>query len=128
MNPPARQTPAPLVVALSLAAVQGLLLVGYAVLELANTASTRLAVGLTTSAFFAMYGVGLLACAWALHRGRSWARSPVVLTQLIAFGIAWSFRGEGTTGVAAALFAVGVVVLVGVLHPRSIEHLAEDDA
>ena len=128
MNRPVNQAPAPLVVALSLAAVQGLLLVGYAVLELAHTASTRLAMGLTTSAFFAVYGVGLLVCAWALHRGRSWARSPVVLTQLIAFGIAWSFRGEGTTGVAAVLFAVGVVVLVGVLHPRSIDHLADDGA
>ena len=39
------------------------------------------------------------------HR-ESWARSPVVLAQLLQLGVAWSFRQEPTTWVAVALAVV----------------------
>lgn len=122
-----KQIPAPLTVAASLTAVEGLLMVGYGVLELASVSTERLAMGLTTAAFFAVYGGGLLVCAWAVARGHSWARSPIVLAQLIQLGIAWNFRGENTLGVAIALAVVGVVVIVGLLHPDSLDHLAEHE-
>ncbi|WP_235735879.1 hypothetical protein [Nocardioides alcanivorans] len=128
MNRPAVAPPAPLVVALSLAAIEGLLLVGYAVLELVNTASGRWVMGLTTAAWFLLCGVGLIVCAVALRNGSSWARSPVVLTQLIGFGVAWSFRGGNTTAVSAALVTVGVIVLIGLLHPQSIDYLSDEEA
>ena len=82
------------------------LLLLFAVLELANLASGRVTMGCHHGRFFLAYGVGLLVCAWALSRGQSWARSPVVLAQLIQLGVAWSFRGGGTTGVAIALAVV----------------------
>ncbi len=115
--------PAPLVVAASLVAVEGLLLVGYGVLELASVSSDRVAVAVTTGVFFAAYGVLLLAAAWALTRRHSWARSPIVLAQLIQLGVAWSFRGGDTTTVAIAIAVVAVIVLVGLLVPSSIEAL-----
>jgi hypothetical protein len=117
--------PAPLVVAASLVAVEGILLLGYAVLELASISSDRAAVALTTALFFAGYGALLLAAAWAVTHGRSWARSPIVLAQLIQLGVAWSFRGGETTVVAVAMAVVAVVVLVGVLLPSSIDALAQ---
>jgi hypothetical protein len=117
--------PAALVVAASLVAVEGLLLVGYAVLELASLSADRVAVAVTTTLFFAGYGGLLLACAWALTHGSSWARSPVVLTQLIGLGVAWSFRGGDTTGVAIAIAVVAIVVLLGLLNPASIEALSD---
>ncbi|MCB0895995.1 MAG: hypothetical protein H6529_04350 [Nocardioides sp.] len=117
--------PAPLVVAASLVAVEGLLLLGYAVLELASTSSDRVAVAVTTAVFFAAYGGLLLAAAWAVTHGRSWARSPIVLAQLIQLGVAWSFRGGGTTVAAAVLALVAVLVLVGLLVPSSIAALDE---
>jgi hypothetical protein len=116
--------PAPLVVAASLVAVEGLLVVGYGVLEAASLTVGRLTMGLTTAVFFLGYGAGLLVCAWALRGLRSWARSPVVLAQLIQLGLAWSFRGGETTYVAVGLALAAVVVLVGVLHPASIEALS----
>ena len=119
--------PAPLVVAASLVAVEGLLLLGYAVLELASISADRAAVAITTSLFFAAYGALLLAAAWAVTHGRSWARSPIVLAQLIQLGVAWSFRGGDTTGVGVAIAVVAVVVLVGLLVPSSIDALADDD-
>lgn len=118
--------PAPLVVAASLAAVEGLVLVMLGVLELASWDADRAAMNVTTTAFFLGFGAVLLWCAWALHRGQSWARAPIVMFQLIQLGVAWSFRGDPTTLVAVALAVVAVVVVAGVLHPDSIEHLADE--
>lgn len=120
--------PAPLVVAASLVAVEGVLLLGYAVLELASLEADRAAVALTTSVFFAAYGALLVVAAWSVTHGRSWARSPIVLAQLIQLGVAWSFRGGETTWVAVSMAVVAVVVLVGLLNPASIEKLSESDA
>ena len=117
--------PAPLVVAASLVAVEALVLLGYAVLELVNISSGRAAVALTTSLFFAAYGALLIAAALAVTRGRSWARSPIVLAQLIQLGVAWSFRGGDTTLVAVGLAVVAVVVLAGLLAPSSVDALAD---
>ena len=120
--------PAPLVVAASLVAVEGLLLLGYAVLELASVSADRAAVALTTAVFFAAYGALLVGAAWAITHGRSWARSPIVLAQLIQLGVAWSFRGGDTTWVAVAMAVVALVVLAGLLNPVSIDALSDDDA
>ena len=122
-----RATPAPLLVAASLAGVEGLLLLGYAVLELASTDSERAAVGLSTALFFAAYGAALIWCAWGLSRLRSWSRSPVVLAQLIQLGVAWGFVGGDTTLVAVVIAAVAAIVLVGVFAPSSLDALSEDD-
>jgi hypothetical protein len=113
-------------VASSIVAVEGLLLLAYAVLELASIGTGRVAMGLTTSVFFAIYGAGLVACAWAVSRRHSWARSPIVLAQLIQLGVAWSFRGGDTTLVAVAIAVVAVVVLAGLFHPASLEALSDD--
>ncbi|MBZ5740583.1 hypothetical protein [Nocardioides mangrovi] len=121
----ARATPAPLIVAASLTAVEGLLLLGYAVLELVSTDADRLAVGITTALFFTAYGGGLVLCAWGLSRLQSWARSPVVLAQLIQLGLAWSFAGGDTTVVAVVIAVVAVLVLVGVFVPSSLDALGE---
>jgi hypothetical protein len=118
--------PAPLLVAASLVAVEGLLVVGYGVLEAASLTVGRLTMGITTAVFFLAYGAGLLVCAWALRGLHSWARSPVVVAQLIQLGLAWSLRGGETTYVAVGLALVAVVVLVGVLHPASIGALSSE--
>ena len=123
MSPP----PAPLVVAAALVAVEGLLMVGYAVLEALAISSGRVTMGATTAVFFLAYGAGLLLCAWGLWRVRAWARGPVVLAQLIQLGVAWGFRGGQTTVVALALGVVALVVVAGVLHPASTRALVGDE-
>ncbi|MEP9361571.1 hypothetical protein ABLE68_01310 [Nocardioides sp. CN2-186] len=120
--------PAPLLVAASLVAVEGGLLVVYAVLEIFSVGSGRVTMGVTTALFFALYGAGLLACAWALSRRGSWARSPIVLAQLIQLGLAWNFRGGDTTLAAVVIALVSVVVLAGIFHPASLEALADPNS
>jgi hypothetical protein len=109
--------PAPLLTAAGLALVQGLVVLGGAVLEVAAIDSDRVAVGLSTAVFFALYGGGLVLCAWGLRQVRPWARGPVILTQLFALGLAWSFREFWPVSVVLAVSAV--IVLAGLLHPRS---------
>ena len=126
MTRPRSDRPAPLTVAASLVAVEGLVVVMLAVVELANLSSARLTMGLTTTVFFVAYGVALVGCGLLLARLSSWARGPAVLAQLIQLGLAWSFRGSPTTLVAIALAVVAAVVLAGIFHPASIEALAEE--
>ena len=119
-DPPVRH----LVVGAALTALEGVVLLVYAVLELAHVDADRASVAVTTAVFFAVLGGALVWCASGLWRVRSWARSPVVVVQLITLLTAWSFVGGETTWVAAVLAVVSVAVLVGVLHPRSTAALA----
>ncbi|HEX3298052.1 MAG TPA: hypothetical protein VHR85_14630 [Nocardioides sp.] len=125
-----RARPSPLVVAASLTAVEGLLVLAYGVLLAADIHADRAAMGVTTSLFFILLGAALVACAWAVVHGHAWARSPLVVTQVLALGLAWNFLGGSTTWVSVVLAVIAVVVLVGLLHPASVEALSDrrDDA
>jgi hypothetical protein len=116
--------PAPLLVAASLVAVEGLLLALLAVVELGSLSSDRLTLGLTTTVFFVAYGALLVWSARAVTLGRSWARSPIVLSQLILLGLAWNNRD--TVLVAVGLAVVAVVVIAGLMHPDSIDALSDE--
>ncbi len=118
-------TPAPLVVGAAVAGVESLVLVCYAVLLLFSLSSDRLTMGITSSVFLLAYGAGLMWCAWVVTRGSSWARSPIVLAQLIQLGTAISFWGEDTRAIAIALGVSAMIVLMGLLHPASIDALAD---
>ncbi|MEO6510670.1 MAG: hypothetical protein ABIO16_06750 [Nocardioides sp.] len=122
-HPPA---PPPLVVAASLVAVEGLVIGVLGLVELVNLSSGRLTMGVTTAVFFAAYAAGLIFCAWQLSRCEPWARSPLVLAQLIQLGIAWNFRDVPV--VALALAVVAVVVLAGLFHPASMRALERDES
>ncbi|NUR06640.1 MAG: hypothetical protein HOQ22_12105 [Nocardioidaceae bacterium] len=126
-GPLAGRPPAPLVVAVSVAGLEALLLVLFGLAELRSLHGARVAMGITTTLFFVVYGLGLAYCAWQLRRMQSWARAPVVLAQLIQLGVAWSFRGGASTVAAVALAVLAVVVLAGVFHPASLSALADDE-
>lgn len=118
--------PPPLVVAASLAALEGATLVLYGVLELASLSIGRVTMGVTTAVFFLAYGAFLAFCARQLLRRQSWARGFVTMAQLVQLGVAWSFRGDGTTWLAVVLAVVALVTGAGLLHPASVDALADD--
>lgn len=118
-------TPAPLTVAAGVTFVEGLLTFVLGIAEVVNLDLARLVMGVTTSLFFMAYGAGLVVCAWGLRTVRPWARGPVLLAQLIWLGLAWNFRGGETLPVAVALLVAALIVLAGVLHPRSMEALEQ---
>jgi hypothetical protein len=123
-----QDNPPPLVVAASLAAVEGAMVVLFALGELRHLSSERLSTELATVGFFAVYGAGLLFCSWQLYRTRPWARGPVLLAQLIQLGVAWSFWGGPTTWLSVTLAFVAVIVLAGLLHPQSIDAINQEQA
>jgi hypothetical protein len=122
---PTRRPPVPLLVGAGVGALEGGAFLVYAVLELLNTGAARLVMGATTAVFFAAYGALLVVCAWRVTRLDLWARSPLVLAQMLHLGLAWSFRSSPTTAVALVLLGVSTVVLVGLLHPASTAALTE---
>jgi len=121
------EQPSLLVVTVGLAAVEGLLVLAYAVAEAAHVHADRAAVGITTAVFFGLLGGALTACAWFVVRGRPWARSPIVVAQLMFLGLAWNFLGGVTTWVSVSLAVVAVLVLFGMLHPASTDALTGHD-
>lgn len=126
---PGADRPPQLTVAASLAAVQGLVLLVLAVLELASVSSERLGFGVSTAVFFAAYGLVLMGAALALWRRHGWARGPVLITQLIVLGLAWNLREHVLAAIGLAV--VGLVVVAAVVHPDTVaalaDHPGEDD-
>jgi hypothetical protein len=120
-----RAVPAPLLVAASLTGLEGLLVLSYAVVLGGDIHSGRVAMGVTSSLFFALVAGLLLLCAWSVVQARSWARSPIVVIQVMALGLAWNFLGGSTTWIAVVLAILAVLVLGGLLHPASVEALAD---
>lgn len=116
--------PPPLTAAASVVGVQAVVLLVLAVLEAAALTDERRSMGLSTMVFFAAYGAVLLASAWGLHRRGSWARGPVLLTQLIMLGLAWNVRDQVVVAIALALCAG--IVLAGMLHPDTLAALDRD--
>lgn len=99
------------------------MLAALGALELASVRSMRLTMGLTTSAFFLGAAVALAWCAWSLWKVRRWARSPVVMAQLIQLGLAWNLWTGATKPLSGALAVVALVVIVGLVHRSSTEVL-----
>lgn len=120
-SPPVEDRPTGVLlrIAALVVALECLGLVVMGVVELFSIDSSRLQEGVTTAIFFFVYAAGLGIAAWGIAGVHSWARSPLVLTQLIGLGIAWSFLGGTTTWLSAVLAVCALFVLVVVLTPAS---------
>ena len=121
MSAPAadRRRPLTIVLAAALLAVEALIALAYAVLEVGEIRMSRAAVGVGVTILMGGLGLLLLLVSRGVFLGRRWSRGPAVAIQLILLPLAWSFVGGGTTWVAVALAAVAIAVLVALLHPRS---------
>lgn len=118
--------PTPLKVAAIVVAGEGALAAVMGVLEAFTINSSRLVLGLTTTVFLILYGVGLAVVARGLSRAATWSRGPAVFAQLIQLGVAWSFWGGTTRWVAVVLGISGVVVLVSIFQRSSLDALVDD--
>ena len=102
-----------------LVAGQAVVLLGLAVAEVVSLDSDRPSVAVTTAVFYLLFAAGVAFAARGLGRQRRWSRGPVVMTQLIALGVGWSFRGGGTAWVTVVLFVWAAAVLAIVLSPTA---------
>lgn len=125
MSTTALRPPIPLVMATALVVLEGLVMGALTVAELVSVDSSRLSVGLTTAAFFALVTAALLWCAWGLVRRETWARGPLVMAQLIQLGMAYSLFDAAAPWLSVALAVVALLVVVGILHPASVRAMEE---
>lgn len=111
--------PLTIVVAAALLALEAVVALGYAAIEVGQVRMSRAAVGVGVTILMACFGLMLLVVARGVFLGSRWSRGPAVATQLILLPIAWSFRGGVTTWVSVVLALLAIAILVGLLHPRS---------
>jgi hypothetical protein len=105
-------------IAAVLVLLEALALIGYGALVLGALGGDA-AAALSTGVFFVAYGVALLLAVRGLRQRASWARSLVVVTQLLMLGIAWNLREQPTSVVAGALAAAAVVTVAAMLSPSA---------
>jgi hypothetical protein len=117
-----------LVVAAAVVALEAVTLLAVGGSVVLGSERGRLVLDVTTTAFFLLYGCGLLVCARGLVLARRWARAPVVLAQLIQVLVAWSFLPGETRWVAILLAVSAVAVLAAVLSPAATRALVGDEA
>jgi hypothetical protein len=130
VDPPADHPAVPLSLKVTIGVVgcEGLALVGLGAAEFVHLSTTRPAVALTSTAFFLICALSLFACARGLWRLSRWARSPVLVAQLIALLLAYSLWSGGFSKAAAVVAIPAIASLGGLFHPASTKALfgAED--
>jgi hypothetical protein len=112
-----------LVVAAAVVALEAVTLLAVGGSVVLGSERGRLVLDVTTTAFFLLYGCGLLVCARGLVLARRWARA-----QLIQVLVAWSFLPGETRWVAILLAVSAVAVLAAVLSPAATRALVGDEA
>lgn len=108
--------------------LEALTLLVLGVVEVASLDRGRLTLGVTTSVFLFVYAAALCLAGVGAARLHSWTRAPIVLSQLIQLGLAWSLHGGATTVVSVLLAVPAVVALVIMLRPRTTAALYGEQA
>ncbi|MBB3052253.1 glucose dehydrogenase [Prauserella isguenensis] len=63
--------------------------------------------------YYAVLGIGVLACATGLLLGKTWARSPSLVVALILVGVGWYATGPSDqSGFGVPIMIAGVAVIV----------------
>jgi len=120
---PGLPAPKPLLVAAAGVLVEALACVVYGALDALHVTRGNLQIGLTAAGFFVLYGAALGWCAWGLGHVRRGARGPVLFSELALLGLAWNAAHAGNVLLTVPMVLAAVVVLAGLLHPRSVAAL-----
>jgi hypothetical protein len=103
--------------------LQGLAGVGFAVAVLVRAfggASTPGDNLFGEAAYFAVLGAGVLTCGIGLLLGKTWARTPAVVVEILLLGVAWYAIGpSGRPDLGIPVAVLGLLVIVLLLTARS---------
>lgn len=69
--------------------------------------------------YFGLISLGVLAAGVGLLRSKHWARTPVLLLQLLLLGVAWFAMGPSDSPLMAFVFAVPAVFVLWCLFNRA---------
>ena len=113
-----------------LVGLEGLLGVGFAgyLVIRASSASLSLGAVLGEAGMFALCGAALLGVAIGLLRGRFWARTPAIVTQLLLLPVAYTLLvPSGQVPIGAVTAAVVLAALGLLMSPPAREWAADLD-
>lgn len=111
-----------------MAFLQGLVMLGLTVQQVFAYDSDRAGLAVSNIAFFGVWALFLIGCAYGLLTRNSLARAPLMAAQLLHLGVAWDFaKSSQTIWISALVVGSVLVVAVGVLHPASNAALADHD-
>ncbi|MEH3033797.1 MAG: hypothetical protein PGN07_07090 [Aeromicrobium erythreum] len=105
--------------------VEALAYATLAVLDLADLTSGRAGVGVGVAVMLLGYAVALVVFTAKVLGGRLWARSPLVVAQLLQVLLAWNFRGDAWWA-PLVLAGPALVCLACLLAPPVNRALAAD--
>lgn len=102
-----------------LVGLEGLVGVGFAGFLALNAASATQHVGgvLGEAGLFLVIGLGVLALARGLLRGRFWARTPAIVVQLLMLPVAWSLLTGHRVLIGVVTGAVSLATLALLMCP-----------
>lgn len=112
-------------IAAAIVAFEALAYVVLAVLDVTDLSSERLGFGIVVAVFLLIYGGGHLWAGWRVTQGDAWARSPLIVAQLIQVLIAWNLLTV-SVWLAGLLAAAAVTVLICLLAPPVTRALSSD--
>jgi hypothetical protein len=98
------------------------------VLDVADLSGDRLGFGIGSGVLLTIYGAGQAWAVWRVTLGDAWARSPVVVTQLIQLLLAWNLRNSDSKWVGALMGVAAVIALVCLLAPPVTRALGRSNA
>ena len=113
-------------IAAGVVALEAAAYIGVASLDLADTSGGRLGFGVGAGLLLIAYGLGLLVAAWHVRKGRTWARAPIVVAQLIQLLLAADLRASGAAWVMPAMAVSALVVLGCLFAPPVTQALIRD--
>ncbi|MDX6277963.1 MAG: hypothetical protein QOJ72_2091 [Nocardioidaceae bacterium] len=98
------------------------------VLDVADLSGDRLGFGIGSGVLLTIYGAGQAWAVWRVTLGDAWARSPVVVTQLIQLLLAWNLRNSDSKWVGVLMGVAAVIALVCLLAPPVTRALGRSNA
>lgn len=109
-------------------AIEAAVYVVLAVLAVADISVDAVGAGIGIALFLALYGLAQLFAAWKLLSWRTWARGPLLFTQLVQLGLAWGLRDSKEQWLAILMAVSAAVALGCLLAPAVTRALLDDDA
>lgn len=116
-----------LAIAVLIVTVEATAYVVLAVWGLTDISAGGVPTAIGIAVFLAAFGLAQVFACWKLWRWQSWARGPLVFTQLILLGLAWGLRNSDEPWIAIVMVVCAIATLACLLAPPVTRALLDED-
>lgn len=114
-------------IAAAIIGIEALVYLVFGVIAIASLSDKAAGDSIGVGLFLAAYGFAQLFAASKLLRRHSWARGPLVFTQLIQVGLAWGLRDSDRQWLGVVMAVAAVAALACLLAPSVTRALIDED-